>query len=38
MAVDDVEGAVVTADGGIIVNDDSSATKNIGTLCMFQPT
>jgi len=35
---DDVEGAAVTADGGMIVDNDGAAANNIGTLCVFQPT
>jgi nuclear GTP-binding protein len=34
---DDAEGATATGDGGMLVDDDSTA-NNIGTLCVFQPT
>jgi hypothetical protein len=34
----DAKGAAVTADGGMIVDDDSAAANNVGTLCVFQPT
>jgi len=35
---DDVEGAAVTADGGMIVDDDGTAAQKSSTLCVFHPT
>jgi hypothetical protein len=36
---DDAEGAVATADGGLIVDNDGATANSIhvGTLCVFQP-